>query len=150
MQCSSVKVNQWFFRTAECVKSLPGNAQLGKSLRVCVCVCDHLCVCVCVCVCVCLQLLQSCPTLCDRMNCSPPGSSVHGILQAIILEWVAMLSSRGSSQPRDRTPTSYISFIGRRVLYHQPHLGSPKLFPRHLVFRALNDSNLVPPLVPRT
>ena len=46
---------------------------------------------------------QSCLTLCDPMNYSPPGSSVHGILQARILEWVAMLSSRGSSQPRDQT-----------------------------------------------
>ena len=45
--------------------------------------------------------LQSCPTLCDPMDCSPPGSSVRGILQARILEWVAMPSSRGSSQPRD-------------------------------------------------
>ena len=45
--------------------------------------------------------LQSYPTLCDPMDCSPPGSSVHGILQARILEWVAMSSSRGSSQPRD-------------------------------------------------
>ena len=42
----------------------------------------------------CAQLLQSCPTLCDPMDCSPPGSSVHGILQARILNWVAMSSSR--------------------------------------------------------
>ena len=41
--------------------------------------------------------LQSCLTLCDPMDCSPPGSSVHGILQARILEWVAMPFSRGSS-----------------------------------------------------
>ena len=47
--------------------------------------------------------LQSCPILCDPMDCSPPGSSAHGILQARITEWAAMLSSRGSSQPRDRT-----------------------------------------------
>ena len=46
---------------------------------------------------------QSCPTLCDAMHCSPPGSSFHGILQARILECVAMPSSRGSSQPRDPT-----------------------------------------------
>ena len=51
----------------------------------------------------CCQLLQSCLTLWDPMDCSLPGSSVHGILQARILEWVAMPSSRGSSQPRDRT-----------------------------------------------
>ena len=52
---------------------------------------------------------QPCPTLCDPMDCSPPGSSVHGILQARILEWVAMPSSRGSSQPRDRTQVSFIA-----------------------------------------
>ena len=52
---------------------------------------------------------QSCPTLCHPMNCSPPGSSVHGLLQARILEWVAMPSSRGSSQPRDRTQVSCIA-----------------------------------------
>ena len=49
---------------------------------------------------------QSCPTLWDLMDCSPPGSSVHGILQARILEWVAMPSSRGSSQSRDQTQVS--------------------------------------------
>ena len=53
--------------------------------------------------CVCAKSLQSCPTLSDPMDCSPPGSSVHGILQARILEWAAISSSRGSSQPRDRT-----------------------------------------------
>ena len=44
---------------------------------------------------------QSCLTLCDTMNCSPPGFSVYGISQAKILEWVANSFSRGSSQPRD-------------------------------------------------
>ena len=48
-----------------------------------------------------IKLLQSCPTLCDP--CSPPGSSVHGILQVRILECVAMPSSRGSSQARDQS-----------------------------------------------
>ena len=51
----------------------------------------------------------------DSMDCSLPGSSVHGILQAKILGWVAISSSRGSSQPRDRT---HISCIGRQILYH--------------------------------
>ena len=59
------------------------------------------------------KLLQLCPTLCDPMDRSPPGSSVYGMLQARILEWVAMLSSRGSSQPRDWTCVSYISCIDR-------------------------------------
>ena len=49
------------------------------------------------------SVAQSCPTLYDPMDCSPPGSSVHGILQARILEWVAISFSRGSSRPRDQT-----------------------------------------------
>ena len=49
---------------------------------------------------------QSCLTLCDPIDCNPPGSSVHGIFQARILEWGAISSSRGSSQPRDRTQVS--------------------------------------------
>ena len=56
---------------------------------------------------------QSCPTLCDPMDWSPPGFPIHGILQARILEWVAISFSRGSSQPRDRTQASRIA--GRRV-----------------------------------
>ena len=73
----------------------------------------------------CAQPLQSCLALCDPMDCSPPGSSVHGILQARILEWIAMPSSRGSSRPRDQTCISYVSCIGRQVLYCYHHLGSP-------------------------
>ena len=52
---------------------------------------------------------QSCPTLCDPTDCSPPGSSVHGILQAGILKWIAIPFSRGSSQPRDRSQVSCIA-----------------------------------------
>ena len=59
---------------------------------------------------VCAQSFQLCPTLCDPVYCSPQGSSVHGILLARILEWVAISSSRGSSQPRDRTWVSWRSF----------------------------------------
>ena len=76
---------------------------------------------------VCANSLQSCPTLCTPMNCTPLGTFVHGILQARMLEWVAMPSSRGSSQSRDRTHISYVSWIGRQVLYHKHHLGSPLL-----------------------
>ena len=50
-----------------------------------------------------------CPTLCDPMDCSPPGSAVHGILQAKILEWVAIPFCRGSSPPRDQTQVSHIT-----------------------------------------
>ena len=59
------------------------------------------------------------------MDCNQPGSSVHGILQARILEWVAMPSARGSSQARDWTLISYISCLGTWVLYHYRHLGVP-------------------------
>ena len=68
-----------------------------------------------VCVCACAKSLQSCLTLCNTMDCSPPGSSVYGILQARILEWVATPSSRGSSWPSDPTCVSYVSCTGRQV-----------------------------------
>ena len=64
------------------------------------------------------KLLQSRPTLCDPMDCSPSGSSVHGILQSRIQEWVAMPSSRDSSQLRAQTFISCASCIGRQILYH--------------------------------
>ena len=57
----------------------------------------------------CMNLLQLCLTLCNPLDCSPPGSSVHGILQARILEWVAIPFSRGSSWPRDQTQVSCIA-----------------------------------------
>ena len=53
------------------------------------------------CGCVCVQSLQSCPTLCNHMDCNPPGSSAHGTFQARILKWVAIPSSRESSQCRN-------------------------------------------------
>ena len=53
------------------------------------------------------EVTQSCPTLCDPMDCSLPGSSVHGIFQARVLEWVAISFSRASSQPRDQTRISH-------------------------------------------
>ena len=64
------------------------------------------------------SVTQSCSTLCDPMDCSPPGSSVHGIFQARELEWGAISFSRGSSRPRDGTPglPHY-----RQMLYHLSH-----------------------------
>ena len=55
------------------------------------------------------EVAQSCPTLCDPVDCNLLGFSVHGILQARILEWIAISFSRGSSWPRDRTRISHIS-----------------------------------------
>ena len=68
--------------------------------------------------------VQLCLTLCNPVDCSPPVSSVLGILQARTLEWVATPSSSRSSQPRDPTCVPYVSCIGRWVLYHQRYLGT--------------------------
>ena len=57
--------------------------------------------CVCVCLCVCVLVAQSCLTLFNPMDCSPPSFSIHRILQARILEWVAIPFSRESSRPKD-------------------------------------------------
>ena len=63
------------------------------------------------------SVAKSCPILCDSMDWSLPGSSVHGISQTTILEWIAISFSRGSSWPRDRT---HVSCIGRQILYQPP------------------------------
>ena len=76
---------------------IPGKLQVSKQWGDCCCL-----------------IAQSCPTLCDPMDCCPPGSSVHGSSQARELEWVAISLSRRSSQPRNWT---HVSYIGRRVLY---------------------------------
>ena len=76
--------------------------------------CCFLCVPVC-------SAAQLCPTLCGPMDCSPPGFSVHGILQARILGWFAISYTRGSSQLRDRTCISCVSCFGRWILYHLCH-----------------------------
>ena len=70
-----------------------------------------------VCVSAC-SVAQSCLTLCDPMDCSPPGSSVHGIFQARIPKQVATTSSRVSSRIRDQICVSWVSCIGRWILYH--------------------------------
>ena len=78
-----------------------------------------------VCVCACTHLVaQWCPTLCDLMDWSLPGSSVHGILQARVLEWVTVPSSRRSSPLRDRTQVSYVSCIQVDSLPSEP-FGKP-------------------------
>ena len=78
-------------------------------------------------VCIPVKSLQLCLTLCNPMDCSPPDSSVHGILQARILEWIAMPSCRESSQPRDRT----VYLRCKMCLFHLLHwqVGSLSLAP---------------------
>ena len=97
-----------------------------------------------------VSVTQSCLTLWDPMDYSPPGSSVHEILQARILEWIVF--SRGSSWPKDRT---WISLHCRQILYHVSYQGcpltrSPKLTPankhtqRNLCFELRRDQLCLP------
>ena len=84
---------------------------------------------------------EPCPTFCDPMDCSPPGSSVHGILQARILEWIAMPFSRGSFQRRDRTRISCKAgkFFPAKPWEYKGHL---KTFPTFLLFGVgINTTN---------
>ena len=90
------------------------------------------------------KALQSCLTLWS-MDCSPPGSPVHVILQATILEWAAILSLRGSSWTRDQTHVS-VFFLGSWVLYHWHHVGS-SVFSHNPYNIPLTESNQVQLLV---
>ena len=92
-QLQSVWFQLWHFRKDEIMKT--GKRSMGYRKR-------RISRCVCVCVCVC-SVTRSCPILCNPVDWSPPGSSVYGIFQARVLEWVAISFSRGSSRPRDQT-----------------------------------------------
>ena len=72
--------------------------------------------------CFCCLVTKSCPTLCDPMDCSPPGSSVYGISQARVLEWVAMPSSGASSQTRDQTRISCLGILYQCACWEAPIL----------------------------
>ena len=74
-----------------------------------------------------MLVTQSCLTPCNSIYCSPPGSSVRSILQARILEWVAIPFYRGSSRPRNLDLLHY-----RQILYHLSHQGSPQMKKRLL------------------
>ena len=82
----------------------------------------------------------------NLMAYNPPGSSVHGILQARILEWVAMASFRGSSQPRDQTCISYVSCFAGRSFYPLSHLGNPE---RHYTEPLARTASLGPHSSPK-
>ena len=104
-----------------------------------------LCTYVCVCVCVCVKSLQSCPTLCDPKDCGPPGSSVHGILQARILQWI-MPSSRGIFPTQGSnlhhftspalagrfftTSASWEALCSYALLYNQKHIKEQFILPQ--------------------
>ena len=85
---------------------------------------------------------RSCPTLCDSVDCSPPGSSIHGILQARILEWVAISFSRGSSWPRDWAQVSCIA--GKRFNSNNSNCGLSKWFSGKNPPATAGDAGLIP------
>ena len=88
---------------------------------------------------------QSCPTICDQMDCSLPGSFGHGIFQERILELVAISYSRGSSRPKDQTLVSCVSCIGWLILYHcatQLSFIQCLVFCRRFVFACISSFNL--------
>ena len=93
--------------------------------------CYQLCVGVCGC-----SIFQSCPTLCNPADCSPPGSSVHGILQVRMLEWLAISFSRGASQPRDGNCVSCNSFIAGGFFTAEPP-GKPIISYSHQVIQQI-------------
>ena len=103
----------WFLQpkmATSCSKVLELCPLFTSCVRIRLCCCNKGCVCAVSC-----SVAQLCLTLLRPHGHSPPGSAVQGILQARILEWVAISSSRGSSRPRDRT---HISCIGRQILNH--------------------------------
>ena len=107
----------------------------------------HICP-VCVCVCVCVYSCSIVSTLCDPMDCSPPGSSVHRIFQASIQEWLAISFSRASSRPRDQTEVSCIFggcftiWASREAETRMPYDPAVNSMPRYTLTR--NASTCVP------
>ena len=115
---NTLSVHPWCHKQQDFIFSWLSNIPL------CMYIYTHIYVCVCVYI-FCAKSFQSCPTLCNSMDYSPPSSSVHGIFQARILKWVAISFYRGSSWPRGQT---WVSCIGSWILYQLSHLGSPFLF----------------------
>ena len=122
---ASVGSKPWqFLEVGADLKVAPTQGEQGETVK------RHWCRLVC-CRCFC-SVTKFCPTLCDPVNYSVPGSSVHGIFQARILKWVTIYFSRESSWPRNPT---HVSCIGRRILYHLAareaiyNLGIPILTP---------------------
>ena len=93
-----------------------------------------------VCMCMHAKSLQLCPTLCNPLDSSPPGSSVHGILQARILEWVVMPSSRGSSQLGNRTCVSLSPALAGRFFTTSATWEAQVWFGSHFLVQNINAS----------
>jgi len=101
---------------------------------------EHINICLYIHCCCCCLVSQSCPTLWDSIDCCPPGSSVHGIFQARILEWVAISFARGSSQPRDPIHVSCISRHWQADSLPMSHHGSPYTCIRSDQIRSVTQS----------
>ena len=98
--------------------------------------------------CICLAFsvracVLSCVWLCDPMDCSPSGFSVHAVFQARMLEWVAISSSRGSSWPRDRTHVSCLSFTAGEFFTSEPQ-GKPSVLSDAPHFPSVSLSQILP------
>ena len=89
-----------------------------------------------------MLLAQSCPTLCNPMDCRPPDSSAYGVFQARILEWVATFYFRESPWLTDGNLVSCISCIGRQILYHCAPWEALKVSKIHLIFGILESQYL--------
>ena len=92
--------------------------------------------------CACALLLHSCPALCDPVDCSLPGSSVHGIILAKILEWVAISSSGGSSQLRDPTCSFFIAgdFFTTEIPGKPLKTGNQVLLPERFLSKIISSA----------
>ena len=82
--------------------------------------------------------------LCVTLRTVARQAPVHGILQARMLEWVVMTSSRRSSRPWDQTCISYVSCIGRRILYHEHHLGSQSSLVSEFILSRAQHGTVMP------
>ena len=128
--CSS-----WGCKESDMIERLNNNKKLNKELQ-------SVCVCVCVCVCIVTQL---CLALCNHLDCSQSGCSVHGILQPRILEWVAYLFSREYFWPRNQTGVSGIAggFFTSWAISHLNYQGSPwaTIWPSNSIPRYILERN---------
>ena len=97
MPCCSI-YNTWMLTRIRAGCSKPAQSSTGRNIA--------------------CSVAKSCPPLCDAMDCSLPGSSVHGIFQARILDWVAISFSRVSFKPRNETLNSCVYWIGRQIICH--------------------------------
>ena len=109
-KCIQILAPNFLLRTVDCTEHTMAVCSIGSTIKILKCE---------------VLVIQLCLTLCNPMDCSLPGSFVHRILQARMLEWVAVSFSRGSSWLRDQTRISCFFRIGRLILHHLSHQRRP-------------------------